>query len=206
MLPNLHSCHGQHVFSFDQSIDFPVNLAHTTRLGACSGLSLHWIKMHKLRQQALFCSTIMRPSSIRDIENYQSIDPLSDVVYARTLAVTGLIPISAREIQRSFITPNLVSETIANMPSGYQMLSFCNNSGQHTIALAVASTINDNLYDLNYGSSSFKSVDFFDPNYGCATFDNLENFKSWFKFFYWSHPGGPGGNGVCREFIMSTFM
>lgn len=206
MLPNIILYRGKHIFSFNQNTDFPISLAHTMRLGACSGLSLHWIKMHKLGQLASFCSSIMLPSSIRDIENYQSTDPLSEVVYARTLAITGLQAFSATEIPKSLITPNSISETIANISHGYEIFSFINRDGQHTVALAVTSTVNDNLYDLNYGCETFKSIEFFDSNYGCATFDSLENFRAWFKSGYWHHPDGPGNRGICRSFMLVRLM
>ena len=52
MLPNVVAQNGVDLFDFDQATDFPLRLANTMTAGACSGLSLLWIKKNKLGQGA----------------------------------------------------------------------------------------------------------------------------------------------------------
>jgi YopT-type cysteine protease-like protein len=190
MLPNVLARGGTNTFTFGQAVDFPINIASTTRDGVCSGLSLHWVKKHKLDQMATFLVTIKTPSSIRDVENFQStIAGAAASAYNRTLAATGLSQGVGKDINTG-VTAARVSQVLALTPSGYELMSFFRGGGQHTIALA----------------RTGNGVDFFDPNYGCANFPTRDSFKAWFINDYWNVAGGPGNPGPCTRFLVISFI
>ncbi|WP_299265732.1 YopT-type cysteine protease domain-containing protein [uncultured Psychrosphaera sp.] len=185
MLPSLIQFAGVNMFAFNQAVDFPINIASTTQQGACSGLSLHWIKKHKLEQLQTFCASILTPSSIRDVENFQSsIDGFSDAAYIRFNNATGLNQGVEKDISTA-LTAERIS-VVLGLTQGYELISFISGGSQHTIALA----------------RNGAEVDFFDPNYGCARFNSRDNFRNWFTAEYWNVQSGPGNPGPCTRFMI----
>jgi hypothetical protein len=189
MLPNVTGHGGVNLFAFDHGNDFPLDIATTTRDGACSGLSLHWIKKHKLGQLATFRATILAPSSIRGVENFQStIGNYATAAVTRALTEAGLSRGISKDITTG-LTANRVAQALM-LTQGYELLSFVSNGEQHTIA----------------GARTGDTVDFFDANYGCAQFISRDDFKAWFIADYWNVADGPGNPGPCTRFMSASFF
>ncbi|PNS13350.1 hypothetical protein COO59_00585 [Mixta theicola] len=184
MLPAIPAYSGRNLFSFDQKADFPLDLNYTMRSGACLGLALHWMKMHKRGQLIAFPSSMLLPSTIRDVENLQT---QVAKFFRRALPLTGLA-IGRTNVITTDIH-NRVLQELATTPHRYELIRFYNRRQGHAVAL---STIGGNIV-------------FFDPNYGCATFQYRQHFITWFMNCYWKLDGGPGSAGPCTCFTITDF-
>lgn len=189
MLPNVAAHNGVDLFGFDQATDFPIGIASTTQDGACSGLSLHWIKKHKLGQLAAFRATMLLPSSIRDVENFQSnLGNSMTEACARAMDATGLSQGVSKDITTG-MTADRVAQSLA-LTQGYELMSFVSGGDQHTVAIG------------RIGAD----VDFFDSNHGCARFNSRDDFKAWFAAQYWNAVGGPDDPGPCTRVMVQSFI
>lgn len=184
MLPDVQFCKGKNIYSFNQSLSYPMKLGIAKSTGgACLGLAFHWMKMHSLGDYISFPNTILRPSTIKIVDNIQA-NPLYFEHVLRSLKLS--IRISA------IITENImekVSQKLATSPHRYELVCFYNGPTGHAVVLA----------------HTRPGVLFFDPNYGCASFPCRTNFIQWFIDYYWMINGGPGTPSPCVSFKIYSF-